>query len=97
MEIHKQKGQLSKAEIDQCIAILETLNSDTDQIFDIPLDQRIELIKQAGRLSRPLRDELTKRKKKAKKKAEKAAATQDKLARNKTGIRSARESRSVAG
>lgn len=91
MEINKQKGQLSKAEIDQCIAILETLNSDTDQIFDIPLDQRIELIKQAGRLSRPQRDELTKRKKKAKKKAEKAAATQDKLARNKTGIRSARE------
>ena len=91
METNKEKGQLSKAQIDQCISILETLNSDTDQIFDIPKDLRIELLTQAGRLSRPQKHELKRRKKSAKKKAEKAAATQDKQARNNTGIRSARD------
>ncbi len=91
MEINTEKIQLSKDQIDQCIAILETLNSDTDQIFDIPIDRRIELITQAGRLSRPQKEELNKRKKGAKKKAKKAAAAEDKHARNKTGIRSARE------
>ncbi len=91
MEINKKKDQLSKDQIDQCITILETLNKDTDQIFDIPINRRIELITQAGRLSRPQRDEFKRRKKNAKKKAKKAAAAQDKQARNKTGIRSARE------
>jgi len=91
MEINRKKNQLSKDQIDQCIAILETLNSDTDQIFDIPIDRRIELLTQAGRLSRPQRDEFKRRKKNARKKVKKAAAAQDKQARNKTGIRSARE------
>ncbi|MFT4679671.1 MAG: NAD(P)-dependent dehydrogenase (short-subunit alcohol dehydrogenase family) [Flavobacteriales bacterium] len=91
MESSTEGSQLSKDQIDQCIAILETLNGDTDQIFDIPLDRRIELIAQAGRLSRPQKDELARRKKSAKKKAKKAAATIDKQARNQTGIRSARE------
>ena len=91
MEINKGKGQLSTAEIDQCISFLETLNGDTDQIFDIPKERRIELITQAGRLSRPHRAEFKERIKKAKKKAKKATAALDKKARNKTGIRSARE------
>ncbi|WP_339678067.1 SDR family oxidoreductase [Cyclobacterium marinum] len=92
MEINKDNGQLSKDQIDQCIAILEILNNDTGQIFNIPLDRRIELITQAGRLSRPQKEELIKRKKNAKKKVRKEKAFQDKLARNQTGIRSARES-----
>ncbi len=91
MEINKEKGQLSKDQIDLCISILETLNRDTDQIFDIPLDRRIELITQAGRLSRPQKEEFKRRKKNAKKKAKRKAAENDKHARNKTGIRSARE------
>lgn len=91
MESNKDIGKLSKEQIEQCIAILEALNSDTDQIFDIPMERRIELITQAGRLSRPQKDELNKRKKNAKKKASKAAAAQDKISRNQTGIRSARE------
>ena len=88
MESKKRKDQLSKDQIDQCISILETLNEDTDQIFDIPIERRIELITQAGRLSRPKRDEFKRRKKNAKKKIKKAAAAEDKQARNKTGIRS---------
>ncbi|MDO6436191.1 SDR family oxidoreductase [Cyclobacterium sp. 1_MG-2023] len=92
METKKDNGQLGKDQIDQCIAILEILNNDTDQIFNIPLDRRIELITQAGRLSRPQKEELIKRKKNAKKKVKKERAFHDKLARNQTGIRSARES-----
>lgn len=91
MEINKEKGQLSKDQIDQCIAILKTLNTDTDQIFDIPKDSRIELLTQAGKLSRPQKEELNRRKKNAKKKVKKAAQALDKQSRNKTGIRSARE------
>ncbi len=91
MDSNKQKAKLSKDQIDQCISILETLNSDTDQIFDIPIGQRIELLTQAGRLSRPQKDELRNRIKGARKKVKKQAAQDDKHARNKTGIRSARE------
>lgn len=91
MESDKQIVQLSQEQIDACIAILETLNTDTAQIFDIPKDKRIELIMQAGRLSRPQRDEFKQRKKNAKKIAKRKAAERDKHARNDTGIRSARK------
>lgn len=91
MEIDKEKVQLTKEQINQCIAILTVLNKDTDQIFDIPKELRIELITQAGRLSRPQRDEFKKRKKSAKKNAKRKAAEREKHARKQTGIRSARE------
>ena len=54
---------ITSEEIDRCIAILAQLNTDTDQIFDIPKEQRTELLKAAGQFSRPDRDELAKRKK----------------------------------
>ena len=41
---------LSQEQIDQCISILENLNADTDQIFEIPKEKRTALIK-AARLS----------------------------------------------
>ena len=87
----KKVTQLSQDQIDQCISILATLIKDTDQIFEIPKDKRIELLTLAGRLSRPQREEFINRKKKAKKAAKRKAAERDKHARNKTGIRSARE------
>lgn len=91
MESDKEKKQLSKDQIDQCIAMLEALNGDTNQMFELPEEQRIELLKQAGRLSRPDRDEFQKRKKDAKKAAKRKEAEKDRHARNNTGIRSARE------
>ncbi|MCK5774624.1 MAG: SDR family oxidoreductase, partial [Bacteroidales bacterium] len=91
MEDDKTKPPLSQDQIDECIAILETLNGDPNQIFEIPVDRRIELIMQAGRLSRPERDAFKKSKKDAKKVAKRKAIERDKHARNKTGIRSARE------
>lgn len=83
--------QLSKDQIDQCISTLNALNQDTNQIFEIPKESRTALIKAAGLLSRPSREEFAKRKKDAKKAAKRKQTARDKHARNTTGIRSARD------
>lgn len=82
---------LSQEEIERCIAVLEQLNADTDQIFEIPKEKRIALIAAAGLLSRPSREEFKRRKKNAKKAEERKLREKDKHARKTTGIRSARE------
>ena len=82
---------ISTEEIESCIAILEQLVADTDQIFEIPKPQRTALIKASGQLSRPSREEFSRRKKDAKKAAKRKQAARDKNARKITGIRSARE------
>jgi len=92
MTNNKKESQIiTQEQVEQCIFILETLNNDTSQIFEISKSRRIELIKQAGRLSRPSREEFKDRKKKAKNILKRKAFEKDKHARNKTGIRSARE------
>ncbi|GAK94031.1 hypothetical protein JCM19298_506 [Nonlabens ulvanivorans] len=50
-ESNSSQQPLSLEEIQQCIDILNRLNTDTDEIFEIPMERRIELIKQAGLLS----------------------------------------------
>ena len=68
-----QKAEISSEEINRCIDILERLISNSNQIFDIPEEQRIALIKASGKLSRPNKQEFIKWKKDAKK-AEKVNA-----------------------
>lgn len=87
----KEVAQLSEEQIDLCISMLEKLNADTNQIFEIPKDKRLALIMAAGLLSRPSREEFLRRKKDAKKAAKRKIIERDKHARNGTGIRSARE------
>lgn len=82
---------ISPEEIEKCIALLTQLNTDTNQIFDIPKEQRTALIKAAGQFSRPDRDELSRRKKDAKLVAKRKMEKRDKTARKVTGIREARE------
>ncbi len=82
---------LSQDRIDQAIATLNQLNADTNQIFEIPKEKRLELIMAAGLLSRPSREEFLRRKKEAKKAEKRKIRTRDKHARNSTGIRSARD------
>ncbi len=77
--------------VKNAIVLLETLVTDTDKIFEIPKDLRIALIKAAGQLSRPSREEFSRRTKDAKKAAKRKQAAKDKSARNETGIRYARE------
>ncbi|MDP3313390.1 SDR family NAD(P)-dependent oxidoreductase [Lutibacter sp.] len=90
-EVKGIKTALTSAEIDLCISILEQLVTDTSQIFDIEKKQRTELIKMAGMLSRPNRDEFSRRKKDGKKAAKRKLDAKDKSARKETGIRNARE------
>jgi hypothetical protein len=42
------EGVITSIEINRCIAILSQLNNDTNQIFDIPKEQRTALIRAAG-------------------------------------------------
>lgn len=83
--------EISAADIEKCIALLTQLNTDTDQIFDIPKEQRTALIKAAGQFSRPDRDELARRKKDGRLVAKRKKENKDKTARKVTGIRHARE------
>ncbi len=85
------KKPLTQEQIEACIATLETLNADTNQIFEIPKDRRLALIMAAGLFSRPSREEFLRRKKDAKKAEKRKIKERDKHARNNTGIRSARE------
>ncbi|APQ18998.1 SDR family NAD(P)-dependent oxidoreductase [Maribacter hydrothermalis] len=92
----KDKQQENETEIDlneieSCIEILNRLVTDTNQIFEIPEDRRIALIKVAGQLSRPNKQEFAKRVKDAKRNEKRKQAVRDKHARKETGIRSARE------
>jgi NAD(P)-dependent dehydrogenase (short-subunit alcohol dehydrogenase family) len=82
---------ISPEEIEKCIALLTQLNTDTDQIFDIPKEQRTALIKAAGQFSRPDRGELSRRKKDGKLAAKRKMEKKDRTARKVTGIREARE------
>ena len=82
---------ITPEEIEKCIAILQSLNKETNLIFDIPKEKRVELIMEAGKLSRPSKDEFQRRKKDAKKAVKRKIKERDKHARNNTGIRSARE------
>ncbi|ADY30652.1 SDR family NAD(P)-dependent oxidoreductase [Cellulophaga lytica] len=82
---------LQQEEIDKCISVLEHLITNTDEIFEISKEKRTALIKAAGQLSRPNRDEFSRRKKDAKKAQKRKQDAKDRNARKETGIRSARE------
>ena len=91
MQQESEKDKITQDEIEQCISILEKLNTDTNRIFNIPKDKRLALIMAAGLLSRPSREEFLRRKKDAKKATKRKIAEKDRHFRNGTGIRSARE------
>jgi len=92
----KQKNEdvtdkVSTAQIETCISILQKLVEDTNQVFELPEEKRIALMTVAGLLTRPNRDEFSRRKKDAKKAVKRKMIARDKHARKETGIRSARE------
>lgn len=78
-------------EIEKCINTLGLLNQESNLLHELDEEQRVALIKAAGKLSRPHRDEFIKRKKDAKKAKKRKQKERDKHARKETGIRSARE------
>jgi len=84
--------KVGEHEIDECIATLEKLVGDGSQIFELSEEKRVALVKAAGLLSRPNKEEFVKRKKDAAKTAKRKMIAKDRHARKETGIRSARES-----
>lgn len=91
MPQEEEKKELDLAKIDNCISTLDDLLSNTDLLFELPEEKRIALMKAAGSLTRPSRDEFDNRRKNAKKAAERKKREREKHARKQTGIRSARE------
>jgi NAD(P)-dependent dehydrogenase (short-subunit alcohol dehydrogenase family)/Asp-tRNA(Asn)/Glu-tRNA(Gln) amidotransferase C subunit len=89
MESNNQS--LSPEEIEQCIATLTSLLDHSEQLAELEEDKRVELMTVAGKLSRPSREELNKRRKNVKKAAKRKQQEKDRHARKETGIRSARE------
>lgn len=87
----KKVEEASAEDIAKCIETLEKLVNNTVQVFELPEDKRVALLKAAGTLSRPDKDEYIKRKKDAKKAAKRKKIEREKHARKETGIRSARE------
>jgi len=89
------KGNISKTvlsnEINSCISVLNQLLKDTNQLFELPEEQRIALIKAAGLLSRPNKQEFESRRKNAGKAVKRKIKEREKHARKETGIRSARD------
>ncbi len=85
-------AKYSSEEIASCIALLENLSGDSQQIAHLPAEQRNALMSAAGRLSRPDRIEIRKRRKDVRQIKRRIAVSHDRHARAVTGIRSARES-----
>lgn len=78
-------------QVAQCIETLQLMIDDSSAFFELPENLRIELMKAAGKLTRPSREEFNQRKKNAAKAAKRKQAERDKHARKQTGIRQARE------
>lgn len=82
---------ISSDEIDQCIFLLNKLVGNGYRILELPEEKRVALLKAAGHLSRPAKNEFKQRKKDAAKAAKRKMIERDRHARKETGIRSARE------
>jgi len=85
-----QRKNISKGELENCITTLQELVSNSDLLIQLSEEQRIDLMKAAGALSRPDRKEIKKRNKALSKHKKLAIREQNRAARATTGIRSAR-------
>ncbi len=82
----------SAEEIAGCVSLLENLAKDGELFAGLSEEQRIALLMAAGRLSRPARHEMIKRKRDLRLLEHRNAAKQSRSARAATGIRHARQS-----
>ncbi len=79
------------AQVENCISLLEKIATDPAQLAALSEEQRIDLMKAAGKLSRPNRDEKKKLNKEMKHAKRLAVVATERKARASTGIRTARE------
>ena len=86
-----RKKEISESEIKQCLSVLQSLIDDSSLLTNIADKQRIDLLKAAGKLSRPDREEIRKRNKDVRNSRREIIVNREKKKRAATGIRSARE------
>ncbi len=82
----------SQKEIQQCLSLLEGFTKDSAQLAQLSEEERIALMKAAGQLSRPYRDEIAKRKYDMRKLKRQRVVSAERGVRAQTGIRQARAS-----
>ncbi|MCB9799297.1 MAG: SDR family oxidoreductase [Candidatus Omnitrophica bacterium] len=85
------ENSLDDAKLDECISFLEDLLENREQLASLTNEQRVALMKVAGRISRPSRDEIRKRDRTVKRMRRQTLQVQERSARATTGIRRARE------
>ncbi|MBP9854785.1 MAG: SDR family oxidoreductase [Candidatus Omnitrophica bacterium] len=86
-----QSLKLSHLEVDQCVKVLEFLLEDTTRLAELSNEQRLALLKAAGKISRPDKEEIRKRLSDLRRMERQKIVTQERQARATTGIRRARE------
>ena len=79
--------------IQECISILKDLIENSEYLASLSIEQRIDLITAAGRLSHPNRDEIRKRRRDCQRLKKQKIINFERSARAATGIRSARETK----
>jgi NAD(P)-dependent dehydrogenase (short-subunit alcohol dehydrogenase family) len=87
-EAHSQNS--SSINLDQCLRTLEQLNQQPELLAQLPESSRIALLKAAGQLARPHREELKLRQKAVHLARRKQVVQGDRDSRSRTGIREAR-------
>ncbi|MCM2282761.1 MAG: SDR family NAD(P)-dependent oxidoreductase [Bdellovibrionaceae bacterium] len=85
------QAEIRAEDVERCVAVLETLLENAGQFAEIPEETRVSLLRVAGRLSRPDREELRIRNREIQRAKRRAVTRQDREARARTGIREARQ------
>ena len=88
----EQKEQLTSAEINTCISVLEHLLENGDELIHLSEEQILKLMKAAGQITRPDKAEIKKRNKSVKRARKEEEYKHNHSARATTSIRSARMS-----
>lgn len=86
----EQKLRLEPGDAEQCIAVLEFLLDNSEQLVQLNKEQRIRLMKAAGQLTRPDRAEQKKRNKGARQVKKQEQSGINRKARAASSIRTAR-------
>ena len=91
LNMKNKTEKYSEQEIKDCISLLENLVENNDHLLHLSEGQRVTLMRAAGKLSRPDRNEIRKRQKDIRQMKREAIVKEERRARAATGIRSARE------
>jgi len=87
-----QEARYTSEEIQRCINLLDDLVKNSVELAHLSKEQRIAILKAAGEISRPDREEIRKRKKDRIRLKKQRIEDHERKIRKSTGIRSARES-----